>query len=264
MPIFNFFGAKKASRLAPVPEANEEEEQNDNPDAEMTEKQTADREVKSDSGFYIDLRPKMIQIPEIKKKEEINIRYPLIPPFAYAHIFWDTNNNELVYFVEEPTLDATEKELLRLVHLGLEEMINVSFVQSKNLRTIIKYLERNVQSILIELGARITRNTYQKIMYYIYRNSVGLNDIEPLLSDYYIEDIECNGTNFPIYIVHRKFENMKTNVLFKSNQDLIDFVEKVAQKTGRYISYAKPLLDGTLPDGSRVNATYTKDVTTRG
>src|SRR3989344_2801927 len=101
-------------------------------------------------------------------------------------------------------------------------------------------------------------------MYYIYRNSVGLNDIEPLLSDYYIEDIECNGTNFPIYIVHRKFENMKTNVLFKSNQDLIDFVEKVAQKTGRYISYAKPLLDGTLPDGSRVNATYTKDVTTRG
>src|SRR3989344_4509558 len=94
MPIFNFFGAKKASRLAPVPEANEEEEQNDNPDAEMTEKQTADREVKSDSGFYIDLRPKMIQIPEIKKKEEINIKYPLIPPFAYAHIFWDTNNNE--------------------------------------------------------------------------------------------------------------------------------------------------------------------------
>jgi len=46
--------------------------------------------------------------------------------------------------------------------------------------------------------------------------------------------------------------------------DLTDFVEKLAQKSGRYVSYAKPLLDGTLPDGSRVNATYTQDVTTKG
>ena len=41
-------------------------------------------------------------------------------------------------------------------------------------------------------------------------------------------------------------------------------MEKLAQKSGRYVSYARPLLDGTLPDGSRVNATYTGDVTTRG
>ena len=47
-------------------------------------------------------------------------------------------------------------------------------------------------------------------------------------------------------------------------QELTDFVEKLAQKCGRYVSYAKPLLDGTLPDGSRVNATYSEDVTTRG
>jgi flagellar protein FlaI len=45
---------------------------------------------------------------------------------------------------------------------------------------------------------------------------------------------------------------------------MTDLIEKLAQKTGRYISYAKPLLDGTLPDGSRVNATYTEDITTRG
>ena len=45
---------------------------------------------------------------------------------------------------------------------------------------------------------------------------------------------------------------------------LASFVEKLAQRTGRYISYAQPLLDGSLPDGSRVNASYTKDVTSRG
>src|SRR3989344_2334653 len=217
-----------------------------------------------DTGFYLDLRPRLIKLPEFKAKETINVRYPLIPPFAFAHICWDTKSNELLYFVEEPPLDATEKELLRLVQLGLEEMINVSFVKSKKINLIIQYFERNVQSIIIELGAKITKRTYHKVMYYIYRNSVGLNEIEPFLSDYYIEDIECNGIGFPIYIVHRLFGNMRTNVLFTSNQEMSDFVDKLAQKAGRYISYAKPLLDGTLPDGSRVNATYTQEVTTRG
>src|SRR3989344_7195248 len=217
-----------------------------------------------DTGFYLDLRPRLIKLPEFKAKETINVRYPLIPPFAFAHICWDTKSNELLYFVEEPPLDATEKELLRLVQLGLEEMINVSFVKSKKINLIIQYFERNVQSILIELGAKITKRTYHKVMYYIYRNSVGLNEIEPFLSDYYIEDIECNGIGFPIYIVHRLFGNMRTNVLFTSNQEMSDFVDKLAQKAGRYISYVKPLLDGTLPDGSRVNATYTQEVTTRG
>jgi flagellar protein FlaI len=169
-----------------------------------------------------------------------------------------------MYTVEEPVLDDTEREILELINLGLEEMINISFVRAAKSNILLQYLEKNVQSILIELGTKVTKKTYNKLMYYVYRNSVGLNEIEPLLNDYYVEDIECNGLNFPIYIVHRKYQNLKTNVLFRDATYMTDFVEKLAQKTGRYISYAKPLLDGTLPDGSRVNATYTEDVTTRG
>ncbi|MBD3253015.1 hypothetical protein GF386_04745, partial [Candidatus Pacearchaeota archaeon] len=90
------------------------------------------------------------------------------------------------------------------------------------------------------------------------------NKIEPLIKDYFIEDIECNGVETPIYIVHRVYRNMKTNIKYKSIDELSSFVEKLAQRCGRYISYANPLLDGSLTDGSRVNATYTKDVTSRG
>ncbi|MBI5880533.1 type II/IV secretion system ATPase subunit [archaeon] len=215
-------------------------------------------------GFYIDLRPRLMKLPAYDQKKTMNVRYPLIPPYAYAHIYWDEKENELMYAVEEPMLDDTEKEILELIHLGLEEMINISFVRAAKSNIIIQYLEKNVQSILIELGTKVTKKTYNKLMYYVYRNSVGLNEIEPLLNDYYVEDIECNGINFPLYIVHRKYQNLKTNVIFKDATDMADFIEKLAQKTGRYISYAKPLLDGTLPDGSRVNATYTEDVTTRG
>lgn len=214
--------------------------------------------------FFIDLRPRLFKLPEFKERNSINVRYPLLPPYAFAHIYWDDEAKELMYKVEESTLSDAERELLRLIQLGLEEMINISFRYATKSNLILKYLERNVQSILAELGAKVSRDSYLKLMYYIYRDFIGINEVEPMLNDPYIEDIECNGVGTPIYIVHRKYQNMRTNIVFPENAHLVDFVEKLAQKTGRYVSYAKPLLDGSLPDGSRVNATYTSDVTSHG
>lgn len=220
--------------------------------------------VEEETIFKIEKTTEIVELPDIKNKLEIDIRYPLMAPYAYAHIYWDKKQEELIYRVEEPELSESEQEILRLIMLALEEMINISIAKVEKVSELINYLERNVQSILVELGTKVSKDTYLKLMYYIFRDSVGLNRIEPLLNDYYIEDIECNGLNFPLYLVHRKYENVRTNMVYKSMQELTDFVEKLAQKCGRYVSYAKPLLDGTLPDGSRVNATYTADVTTRG
>lgn len=214
--------------------------------------------------FHIDLRPKAITLPDAEDRTKLNVRYPLLPPHAFAHVAWDPTSKELVYQVEQQVLTDTEKELLSLIKLGLEELINISYTSAKESNLIMPYFEKNVQSILLELGAKVSPQTYQKIMYYIYRDFVGLNEIEPLMNDPFIEDIECNGIGLPIYIVHRKYQNLRTNVVFEDEKQLVDFVEKLAQKSGRYVSFAKPLLDGTLPDGSRVNATYTEDVTTHG
>ena len=228
-----------------------------------TKEDNSKNDSKNDElSFKLLLKPRILRLPNLTTKN-INIRYPLIPPYAFAHIFLD-KNNELVYYVEEPKLNDVEAELLNLIMLGLEETLNVEFVGAVNQESAIKYLEKSTKSILSELGAKVTKESFEKIMYYVYRNSVGLNKIEPLLRDYYIEDIECNGVGIPIYIVHRKYENMRTNIVYESDDELRDFVEKLAQKCGKYISYAQPLLDAALPDGSRVNATYSSDVTTRG
>lgn len=214
--------------------------------------------------FHIDQKPAFIKIPKLTNSKEIDIRYPLIPPYAYAHIFWNEKTSEIEYEVEEPKLDDNETEILKLIKKALEEMINASFIKLAKSNLIIAYLEKNIKNILEELGTQVSRQTYNKLMYFIYRDAVGMNKIEPLLNDNYVEDIECNGSRTPLYIVHRMYENIQTNVIFNSDEELMNFVEKIAQKSGRYVSYAKPLLDGTLPDGSRVNATYTQDVTTRG
>ncbi|HLC71992.1 MAG TPA: type II/IV secretion system ATPase subunit [Candidatus Nanoarchaeia archaeon] len=214
--------------------------------------------------FHLDPVPEVTTLPDVQDKTKLNIMYPLIPPYAFAHIYWDPANNETRYEVEEPKLDDSEENILAIVEKGIEELINISFINVKRADVVIVYLEKNITVLLAELGIKVSEETFLKIMYYIYRNFVGLNQIDPLMKDYFIEDIECNGVNAPIYLVHRKYRSIKTNIIFKDPQELTSFVEKLAQKCGKYISYAHPILDGRLPDGSRVNATYTQDISTRG
>jgi len=213
--------------------------------------------------FKIDLKPKIPQFPDVDLTQ-VNLKYPLIAPYAFAHLFWDFNNKELVYFVEEPGLNLEEIRVLDLLEDGIKQLVNISFLAVKDGDTVIKYLEKNIRVLLRELKIEISNNSYQKIMYFIYRDFVGLGKIEPFLCDYFIEDIECNGVNFPIYIIHRKYRNLRTNIIYDNADRLATFVERLAQKCGHYISYATPLLDGSLPDGSRVNATFTEDITSRG
>ncbi|MEK6934830.1 MAG: type II/IV secretion system ATPase subunit [Nanoarchaeota archaeon] len=216
------------------------------------------------SEFKINLKQPLFDLPDVEDRRQLNVRYPLIEPFAYAHIYWDNKNNELVYNVDEPVLNSDERRVLGILEKGIEELINISFIAIKSSDVVIKYLEDNVKVLLNEYRIKVSKTTLLKLMYFIYRNFVGLNEVEPLMRDYYIEDIECNGVNSPVYLVHRKYRNLRTNINFMDMKKLTSFVEKLAQKCGKYISYANPLLDGALPDGSRINATYTQDITSKG
>jgi len=212
----------------------------------------------------IDFSPKIPPLKKITDKTKIDIRYSLISPFAFAHIHWDPKISEVVYTVEEPLMDEKEKVYYEQIRDAMRDMINFDIIVEKNNKALIDYIDRTAKILITELGINISYETYQKIFYYLARDFVGFNEVEPLFRDYFIEDIECNGLNTPIYIVHRIYRNMKTNIIFKDVDYLASFVEKLAQRAGKYISYASPILDGSLKDGSRVNATYTKDITSRG
>jgi len=212
----------------------------------------------------INLNPAIPPLPKIDDKTKINLRYTLISPYVSVHIYWDRNEGELIYKLEEPILSESEKAVLTTLETSLGEMINVNVLIQKTIESRIEYLDKTSRLLIEELNLTISEETYKKIFYYLFRNFIGLNEIEPLMKDYFIEDIECNGVDTPLYIIHRLYRNMKTNVKYDSIDNLSSFVEKLAQRCGKYISYANPLLDGSLPDGSRVNATYTADVTSRG
>ena len=212
----------------------------------------------------INLNPKVPSLPKVEDKTKIDVRYALISPYAFAHIYWDKRINEVVYELEEPILNENEKQVLARIEEAMLEIININVAVEKTLESITNYIDMTAKLLISELNLQVASETYDRIFYYLFRDFVGLNEIDPLMRDYFIEDVECNGNETPVYVIHRVYRNLKTNLSFKDIDRLASFVEKLAQRAGRYISYAQPLLDGTLPDGSRVNATYTKDVTSKG
>ena len=213
----------------------------------------------------INSNPKVPMIPKFNDKTKIDVRYMVIVPYVSIHVYYDEKSGEVIYDVEEPILSDKDKSDLDKVEQAIREVVNISMVGEENTREkLLDYIDKTAKLIISELGLTIEQKNYDKMFYYLYRNFIGLNEIEPIMKDYFIEDVECNGMGENIYIVHRVFRNIRTNVKFNDMNSLSSFVEKLAQKTGRYISYASPILDGSLPDGSRVNATYTQDITSKG
>ncbi len=212
----------------------------------------------------IDTSPPIPQLPLVKDKTGVDVRYTVTSPYTTIHIYWDKKISELRYDIEEPLITPEERVILNQIEEGMGELINVNVVVEKTQQAVTEYLDKTAKLLISELNLNVNEDLYQRLFYYLYRDFVGMNEIDALLNDYFIEDIECNGVNTPVYIVHRIYRNIKTNIEFDSIDRLASFVEKLAQRAGRYISYASPILDGSLPDGSRVNATYTTDISSKG
>ncbi|MDP4039468.1 MAG: type II/IV secretion system ATPase subunit [Candidatus Pacearchaeota archaeon] len=212
----------------------------------------------------INPNPAIPALHRLEDKASVDIRYSLISPYANAHIYWDKEEGDLVYDLEEPILNEQGKIDLKRLEDAMIELINVNVAVERSVEQMSEYIDKTAKLLISELNLKIKEEDYEKIFYYLYRDFIGINEVEPLLRDYFIEDIECNGTDTPIYIVHRLYRNIRTTIKFRDPEKLAGFVEKLAQRAGKYVSYSEPLLDGSLPDGSRVNATYTKDVTSRG
>ncbi|EHQ36678.1 type II/IV secretion system ATPase subunit [Methanoplanus limicola] len=104
---------------------------------------------------------------------------------------------------------------------------------------------------------------YRSIEYLMIRDKIQMGILKPFLSDPYIEDITCDGVG-PIFIEHKIFKGIKSAVEFKYSDDIDDFVIKMAERIKRPITYRNPIVDATLPDGSRINIVYGTEVSKHG
>ncbi|OYT34399.1 MAG: type IV secretion system protein VirB11 [Candidatus Aenigmarchaeota archaeon ex4484_52] len=216
------------------------------------------------NSFKLGKNPNVSILSKTKSINKINVFYPLIYPYAYARIKLSEDKKELKYFVEEPILEEQEIEIYNTIKDALIKTIDININDLKTNEDKISYLKKKINDILVEFGISLKSGQYIRLLYTIYVNFVGLGKIEPLMNDPYIEDISCDGINISIYIAHKKYGNLQTNVEYKDESELKSFIIKLAERCERYVSYAEPVLDASLPDGSRVNAMLSEDISTHG
>ncbi|WP_368408331.1 ATPase, T2SS/T4P/T4SS family [Halorubellus salinus] len=110
-----------------------------------------------------------------------------------------------------------------------------------------------------------TLNEYQveKLLYFLKRDFIGYERIDPIKHDINVEDISCDGHNSPIFVYHGEYEQIISNI-YHGERELDDFVVKLAQRSGKGISKRRPQVDATLPDGSRAQLTLGKEVSDHG
>ncbi len=189
--------------------------------------------------------------------------YPLKPPFSYALIAQDKNTGELFYFVDEIPLNKDERE----ASAKLEKILETRLQAPEEGETPIGSFRRQFPEIVADYPRAmegITSVGVRKISYYLERDVAGFGKIDPVMSDPNIEDISCNGAGKPVYLWHRKYENIRTNLTFADEEELDDFVIKLVHKAGKHVSIAYPVVDATLPGKHRLAVYYKKEVTPLG
>jgi flagellar protein FlaI len=193
------------------------------------------------------------------KEVELN---PVIDNYSYVRILYDDLSNQYFYEVIEPQLTDEEAELLAV----LKELIieNLEITREMDTKAREAYLRSSVEKLLRELGVTLHPLPKERIMYYIIRDFVRYGPIDVVMIDPQVEDISCDGVGIPFYIYHRKYGSVPSNLKFDSESELDSFVVWLAQKCGKHISVAQPMLDASIPDGSRLQATLGKHVTKKG
>ncbi|MFP8889385.1 ATPase, T2SS/T4P/T4SS family [Natrialbaceae archaeon A-CW2] len=118
-------------------------------------------------------------------------------------------------------------------------------------------------AVLADDADTLSEYQVEKLLYQLKRNFLGYERIDPIKHDINVEDISCDGYHSPVFVYHSGYEQIISNI-YHGEDELDDFVVKLAQRSGKGISKRLPQVDATLPDGSRAQLTLGKEVSDHG
>ncbi len=220
----------------------------------------------------INFRPKKkISEPELSevvkslpKDVKIVDKYPLYEPFAQVVIIQDPKTGEYKYILDELQLDPMERGIYkRILEILLAEIESPKEEINDPRKFFAEAAKKIVDKYRISLGW-LPDVSWYKILYHAERDLVGFGKIDSLMRDPNIEDISCDGVKKSVYIWHRTFESIETNVQFESDEVLDNMVVKLVHMAGKHVSSAFPIVDASLPGKHRLAVCYRREITPFG
>lgn len=220
-------------------------------------------------------RPQLVErlTEEMSNTRGIDIIYPVGDP-AFIRIRELTDGGKLYEVIEpSPTEDGLTK--LETIKQGILEMAPLERMHDpdveleakiENLFSRVTYPREGRASLRDRLRGRsvpISRDEREDMLYVLKRDLARAGLIEPLLRDPYLEDIHAVGLR-NISVVHKVFGMLRTNLRFRDEKDMDLYIRSTAERMGRPVTDSRPIVDGALPDGSRINIIYSEDVSKGG
>jgi flagellar protein FlaI len=190
--------------------------------------------------------------------------YALKPPHVHVAIATDPESHSSRYHVIEPALLEEEEAAIKKIREILFQILDINLNSLGSREKAVEWLGDYIRKIVKGYKIEIGEGSLDKIDYYLSRDLIHFGKIDPLMHDHMIEDISCVGPGIPIYIWHRKYESLPTNIMFQDENELDSFSNRLAYLAGKHISIANPMLDASLSDGSRIQLTYGREVTRKG
>ena len=187
-------------------------------------------------------------------------RYWVNAPYAFVVVTSNPGESEQRYYAVEPDLDDFEQRLLERVTGDIRDSL---IYREEASRATAQTLNVELEQLLQSYGLEVGMNTFHSLLYYLRRDFRGFGKVDPLLNDGHIEDISCDGYQLPIFVYHDTYTDIETNIQFES-EELDEYVIRLAQQSGQHISVGDPIVETTLPDGSRAELALGEEVTPRG
>ena len=225
--------------------------------------------------------PKLIEEADSEfESDRPNVLYPVGGPI-FCHVYGDLGQ-DMKYYAVEPELSGGEKGVFndvkqrllrrsvtkaapeveadyddRIAEL-LEETVTVEGEESRGL------VQQFFDYLGIDIGRReLPKETYENIQYRLNRDIVGLGPLEPVMRDPANEDIHVIGPH-ECYVDHSVYGMLGTTVDFGTPEEYDSWLRNIGERMGDPVSDSDPIVDSTLPDGSRINIIYSDDVSVKG
>jgi len=200
----------------------------------------------------------------IPKGLKVIEKYPLYEPFSHVVIVQNPKTGEHQYILDELQLDPLEKGVYdRILEILLAEIESPKEEILDPRKFFAEEAKKIVDKYRISLGW-LPDVSWYKILYHAERDLVGFGKIDPLMRDPNIEDISCDGVTKPVYVWHRNYESIETNLEFPSDEVLDNTVVKLVHMAGKHVSTAFPIVDASLPGKHRLAVCYRREITPFG
>ena len=203
-------------------------------------------------------------------QQKRNLVYP-VGGGVFIHVVHDPEDTRDYYLAVEPSLAPGVETIVDDIDVQLMDYIDelrAAEGAEGRLEVILNAVDaicgrENTSSKKGSKSVDLTEDQFQAVKYLMRREKAGMGVMDPLVEDPYIEDISCSGVG-PLYIEHKVFGGLKASIEFSDSEELDQYVIQLSEKIGRPVTIREPIVDSTLPDGSRINIVYGGDVSRRG